>query len=193
MVAAYSRPSNKRVREMSTFYTSESSERRWLTRTSHICYRLPEARSNGPFSVPTTVGKMRLGIEMSSRKISAGTSRNTLAKRHRNTRDGPRGRSDRCHTTREQITWRFVRPSALVDMLIRADGDELRTLSCTRATGSYLSAVAIVYISLILFVPYRRRRARRERAGVYLDEPIRNTHAISGELLVERWRRAAIR
>jgi len=42
-------------------------------------------------------------------------------------------------------------------------------------------------------IPYRRRRTRRERARVDLDHAVSNAHAVSGELLGERRRRAPIR
>src|SRR6516165_9544188 len=45
----------------------------------------------------------------------------------------------------------------------------------------------------IFLIPYRRRRTRRERARVDLDDAVRNAHAVSGDLLGERRRRAAIR
>ena len=51
---------------------------------------------------------------------------------------------------------------------------------------------AVICVALMSLIPHRRRRTRRQWARVDLDHAMRNAHAVSGELLGERRRRAAV-
>src|SRR5262249_1125398 len=52
--------------------------------------------------------------------------------------------------------------------------------------------IAVTSTRAVSLIPHRRRRTRRQRAGVDLDHAMRNAHAVGDELLGERRWRAAV-